>query len=157
MASGEVIREAATELFLRKGYLGTSMDEIAAQAGVSKQTVYTHFADKEQLFTDLVRSTMGVADEFIQVVTDRLPETDDLERDLGELARLYVTSVIQPRVLQLRRLVIGEAGRFPELARAYYERAPDRVIGTLTSCLRRLRERRLLHIKDPLLAASHLT
>jgi TetR/AcrR family transcriptional regulator, mexJK operon transcriptional repressor len=156
MASGEVIREAATALFLRKGYLGTSMDEIAAQAGVSKQTVYTHFADKEQLFTDLVRSTMDVADEFIQVVTDRLPETDDLDGDLRDLARLYVTSVIQPRVLQLRRLVIGEAGRFPELARTYYERAPDRVISALASCLQRLRERGLLGLEDPVLAASHL-
>jgi TetR/AcrR family transcriptional regulator, mexJK operon transcriptional repressor len=156
MASGEVIREAATALFLRKGYLGTSMDEIAAQAGVSKQTVYTHFADKEQLFTDLVRSTMDVADEFIQVVADRLPETDDLDRDLRDLARLYVTSVIQPRVLQLRRLVIGEAKRFPELARTYYERAPDRVISALASCLQRLRERGLLRLEDPVLAASHL-
>jgi TetR/AcrR family transcriptional repressor of mexJK operon len=151
-----VIREAATELFLRNGYLGTSMDEIAAQAGVSKQTVYTHFADKERLFTELVLGNTGRADEFVAVMTDLLDRSDDLERDLRDLGRRYVRSVIQPQVLRLRRLVIGEAGRFPDLARTYYERVPERVIGTLASCLARLAERGLLRVDDPPLAARHL-
>jgi TetR/AcrR family transcriptional regulator, mexJK operon transcriptional repressor len=132
------------------------MDDIAALAGVSKQTVYTHFADKERLFTDLVRGNADVVDGFVDAMTLMLDDTDDLEGDLRELARRYVTSVIQPRVLQLRRLVIGESGRFPDLARAYYERAPERVIATLASRLRHLAERGLLHVDDPLLAANHL-
>lgn len=147
--------EAATALFLRSGYQGTSMDEIAAQAGVSKQTVYTHFADKEQLFTELVRGNTGRAGAFIESIT-ALEATDDLERDLGELARRYITSVIQPGVLQLRRLVIGEAGRFPELAREYYEGVPLRVIHTLAATLERLAGRGLLSVDDPQVAATHL-
>jgi AcrR family transcriptional regulator len=52
------IVEAARALFLRKGYVATSMDEIAADAGVSKQTVYSHFADKEGLFTQIVTAAV---------------------------------------------------------------------------------------------------
>ena len=54
----KAIVEAATTTFLENGYLGTSMDEIAALAGVSKQTVYKHFADKEGLFSEVVTSTV---------------------------------------------------------------------------------------------------
>jgi TetR/AcrR family transcriptional repressor of mexJK operon len=146
--------EAATTLFLRNGYSGTSMDEIAALAGVSKQTVYTHFADKQRLFTDLILGNIEIVDEFVDALTLILQDTNDLEKDLHELARRYITSVIQPRVLQLRRLLIGEASRFPELARKYYERAPERVIATLASQMRQLAERGLLHLDDPLLAAQ---
>src|SRR5262245_14279457 len=59
----KVIMEAATRAFLRQGYLGTSMDEVAAQAAVSKQTVYKHFSDKKRLFADIVNDTTGDVDE----------------------------------------------------------------------------------------------
>jgi TetR/AcrR family transcriptional regulator, mexJK operon transcriptional repressor len=150
------IMEAATTLFLRNGYQGTSMDEIAALAAVSKQTVYKHFADKERLFSDIVLGITERADEFVQVVDLTLRHTGDLEKDLGELARRYLATVMQPQVLQLRRLVIGEAGRFPELARAYYERAQERVLVMLASRLQGLAERGLLRVDDPLVAAKHL-
>jgi len=155
LASAGVIMEAATELFLRKGYSGTSMDEIAALAGVSKQTVYTHFTDKERLFTDLVLRNTERVDEFVDALTLLLQGSDDLETALSELARRYITSVIQPQVLQLRRLVIAEAGQFPELARSYYERVPERVLATLASRLQDLADRGLLHLDDPRLAANH--
>jgi TetR/AcrR family transcriptional regulator, mexJK operon transcriptional repressor len=155
LQSGAAIREAATTLFLSNGYLGTSMDEIAARAGVSKQTVYTHFADKERLFTELVLGNTERVDEFVDVMTDVLHDTDDLDEDLRELARRYVSYVIQPRVLQLRRLVIGEASRFPEVARTYQERVPERTIAALARMLERLAGRGLLTLEDPRLAAEH--
>jgi TetR/AcrR family transcriptional regulator, mexJK operon transcriptional repressor len=149
------IMEAATTLFLRNGYQGTSMDEIAALAAVSKQTVYKNFADKERLFSDIILGVTDNAERFVQVATTMLQETEDLERDLRELARRYLASVLQPEVLQLRRLVIGEAARFPELGRTYYERAPERVLATLATLLQDLADRGLLRLDDPLLAASH--
>jgi len=147
--------EAAATLFLRNGYLGTSMDEIAALARVSKQTVYTHFADKERLFTDLVLRNALLVDEFLDTIAAMLRNTTDVEKDLGALARRYVRYVTRPQTLHLRRLVIGEAGRFPELARAYYERVPQRVLATLASEFAHLTERGLLRTDDPRLAADH--
>jgi TetR/AcrR family transcriptional repressor of mexJK operon len=155
MASAGVIREAATTLFLRSGYLGTSMEEVATLAGVSKQTVYTHFADKERLFTDLVLVATDRVDEFLRYATGLLQDTDDLETDLREVARRYLAFVLRPDLLQLRRLVIGESGRFPELARTYYERAPERTLATLASCFQRLADRGLLRLDDPRLASWH--
>jgi TetR/AcrR family transcriptional repressor of mexJK operon len=150
------IMEAATTLFLRKGYLGTSMDDVAALAKVSKQTVYKHFVDKERLFADLVLGITGRADELAQAVAPILEDTEDLEKDLRQVARRHIASVMRPEVLQLRRLVISEADRFPELARTYYERAPGRVINTLAASLKHLAGRGLLRLDDPLLAAHHL-
>src|SRR5215831_11199910 len=155
MASAGVIREAATTLFLRNGYLGTSVEEIATLAGVSKQTVYTHFADKETLFTDLIRSATDRVDDFLEHLTDVLPDSDDLVGDLRQVARRYLAQVLRAELLQLRRLVIGESGRFPELARAYYERAPGRTLATLASCFGLLAERGLLRLDDPAAAARH--
>ena len=155
LASGGVILDAATTLFLRHGYAGTSMDEIAALAGVSKQTVYTHFADKERLFSDLVLRNTDRVDEFVDALPRLLPDGDELEKDLRSLARRYITTVIQTRVLQLRRLVIAEGSQFPDLARTYYERVPERVLVALGSHLQRLAERGLLRLEDPQLAANH--
>ena len=155
LQSGGAIREAATTLFLRNGYVGTSMDEVAALARVSKQTVYTHFDDKERLFTELVLSNTERVDDFVDEMTALLERAADPERDLGELARRYLGAVVRPQVLQLRRLVIGEAGRFPDLARAYHERVPERVVGALASGLEALAGRDLLRLDDPQLAAQH--
>jgi TetR/AcrR family transcriptional regulator, mexJK operon transcriptional repressor len=148
------IMEAATALFLRQGYQGTSMDQVAELAAVSKQTVYKHFADKYQLCRAIVLDAAGTVDSFGAALAV-LHETKDLEKDLGELARWYISSVTQPRVLQLRRLVIAEAMHFPELGRAYYEQVPKRSIDALAACLQRLAERGLLQIAEPQLAACH--
>jgi TetR/AcrR family transcriptional regulator, mexJK operon transcriptional repressor len=148
------IIEAATEAFLRGGYRGTSMDEIAAAAGVSKQTVYKQFSDKQRLFVEIVTGTVGeVADPVHDEVRD-LRETGDLPADLRDLARRQLTTVLQPRVLRLRRLVIAEAARFPELGRVFYEQGPGRTIAALAATFERLAERGLLHVPDPLLAAD---
>jgi TetR/AcrR family transcriptional regulator, mexJK operon transcriptional repressor len=149
------ILEAATTAFLRKGYLGTSMDEVAALAGVSKQTVYKHFADKQSLFTEIVTSTVNEVAEPVYNEVLNLQDTGDIESDLRDLARRMLAGVIQPRVLQLRRLVIGEAGRFPELGRTFYEQGPGRTIAALATAFERLAARGMLQLDDPLLAAQH--
>ena len=151
------ILDAATTIFLRQGYLGTSMDEIAARAGVSKQTVYKHFVDKERLFVEIVVANVDeisdrVHEEVLQLVDSRGP---DLQRDLRELGRRLLAGVLQPRVLELRRLVIGEATRFPELGRAFYERGPGRTIDAMARAFEGLAACGELCVEDPRLAAAH--
>src|SRR5262245_21515130 len=120
------ILDAATTLFLRQGYPGTSTGQVAELAGVSKQTLYKYFADKDQLLRAVVLGAVaGTVDQLVAALAV-LSETTDLERDLSELARWYIGSVIRPNILQLRRLVIAEAARLPELGRAYYQQAVQR-------------------------------
>ncbi len=156
LASGGAIREAAARLFLENGYQATSMDDIAAAAHISKQTIYTHFPSKEQLFADLVLGNAERVEGFVEALRTTFEQAPVMEDGLRDVARLYVRFVIRPEVLQLRRLVIGEAGRFPELARTYYERVPERVYDALAALLGKLANEGRLQIEDPRLAAHHL-
>jgi TetR/AcrR family transcriptional repressor of mexJK operon len=150
-----VVVDAAITLFLRHGYLGTSMDQIAAFAAVSKPTVYKFFPDKEQLFTAIVLETLDRAGAPFLAELSRLAETGQLADDLRDLARRYLTTVTQPAVLQLRRMVIGASHQLPALASAYYERAPEQTLRTLADCFRQLADRGLLRAPDPDQAAAH--
>jgi TetR/AcrR family transcriptional repressor of mexJK operon len=151
----QAIIAAATELFLRHGYLGTSMDQVTAAAAVSKPTVYRFFTDKEQLFTAIVLGTLDRAGGPVRARVELLARTTDLPSDLRVLAREYLTAVTQPGVLQLRRLVIGASHQLPALARAYYERAPEQTMDALAGCFSHLTSRGLLRCPDGRLAAAH--
>lgn len=149
------ILDAATTAFLRTGYVGTSMDEIAALARVSKQTVYKHFADKERLFTAIVNAAVEAAGDPVWEDATALADSDDPATALRALARRQLEQVMQPRLMQLRRLVIGEAGRFPQLGRAFYEHGPGRSVAALATAFERLTARGLLRAGDAELAATH--
>ena len=149
------IVDAATELFRRDGYRGTSMDAVAKEAAVSKQTVYAHFADKQALFTAIVEGTLDRAGGRTRTEIDGLRDTADLAADLRELARRYLEAVMRPEVLDLRRMIIGEAAAQPELARTYYERAPESTLAALTETFGHLAGRGLLRVAEPRVAAGH--
>jgi TetR/AcrR family transcriptional repressor of mexJK operon len=154
MASGGAIREAATGLFLARSYAATSMDDIAAAAQVSKQTIYTHFRNKEELFADLVMGNAERVEGFATAIA-QTSEAAHLTAGLRALARRYVGFVIMPEVLRLRRLVIGESSRFPALARRYYEAVPGRVVDELASLFTGLAGQGRLRVTDANLAAQH--
>ena len=151
----EAIVEAAKDLFLRGGYLGTNMDEIAALSGVSKQTVYKHFASKEALFIEIVNSMTNTAGETVHNQIPELEEGGDVASYLVDYATRQLTVVLTPPIMQLRRLVIGEVGRFSELGKVLYERGPERAINMLAALFERLAERGVLATDDANVAASH--
>ena len=151
----QAILDAATTLFLREGYLATSMDQIAAAASVSKQTVYKQFTDKRSLFREIVTGTVAEVIDPVAEQVAGLRDCTDLAADLQGLARALLARVIQPRVMQLRRLVISEAGRFPELGRLFYDGGPGRTIDALAATFESLAARGTLRLQDPQLAAEH--
>lgn len=153
----QAILEAATAVFMAKGYAGTSMDDIAKLAAVSKQTVYKHFADKEKLFAAIVLATTGRVETMIDLVADIPTDEDALEENLLRLARQFLTSLTHPQVLQLRRLIIANADTFPDLGAAWYEQGFERILATLATTFQRLADQGLLRIDDPLLAANHFS
>jgi TetR/AcrR family transcriptional repressor of mexJK operon len=149
------ILSAGRDLFLSNGYQGTSVDQIAASAEVSKQTVYKHFGDKHELLLAIVDNALAAT---VTPFLDRiraLADTTDLESDLTTLAADYLRAVLQEPVVQLRRLVVGEANRVPELAQLYYEQAPARTLAAFAECFAVLHRRRLLDVPEPAVAAEH--
>src|SRR3954447_11213863 len=76
------ILDAAREVFLKNGYPGASMDEVAALADVSKVTVYKHFSDKHSLFIAVFTGAIEEAEESSRSLVDHLAESVDVETDL---------------------------------------------------------------------------
>lgn len=149
------ILDAARPLFLQHGYLGTSMDDVAALAKVSKQTVYKNFGDKRRMFIELLTGDMGSADATVAALATTVPDSQDLEADLRAFARAYLTAVMQPHLTRLRRVVIGEAERFPELAAAWWASGPAQAYVMFARWFEELDRRGLLRLDDPVLAAQH--
>src|SRR5690606_15280117 len=83
-----------------------------------------------------------------------LDEGGDITAYLVDYAHRQLAVVLTPRIMQLRRLVIGEVARFPDLARVLYERGPQRAVAALATMFERLAKRGLLRIDDPMTAAA---
>ncbi|SDU84677.1 TetR/AcrR family transcriptional regulator [Jiangella alkaliphila] len=151
------ILEAATEVFLQHGYIGASMDEVAAKAAVSKQTVYKQFADKEHLFAEIIVGRTGALGDRLAAVYATLDDATDVRTALRDVGGQLLQSLSRPDVLQLRRLVIAEADRFPDVSGTWWERAFHPSLVLLGEALQRMAGRGLLRdLDDPTLAAYHL-
>ena len=149
------ILETAASVFCREGYGGANIDLIAGQAGVSRQTVYNHYRDKETLFRAVVaevteRSNAGV---FATIAT--FPDhPNDLEAELTEFAvRLSMNCVCSRDGKFLRRLVQNEGERYPELFAAWREDGPGKTWAALAARFARLAHSGYLELDDPDAAA----
>jgi TetR/AcrR family transcriptional regulator, mexJK operon transcriptional repressor len=151
----QAILEAATSIFLRDGYLGASMDEVAEKSAVSKQTIYKNFGSKEALFIEIVFGMTRRTGDVVQEEDLEVADRDSLAASLEGYAYRQLSVVLTPRIMQLRRLVIGEVGRFPDLAKVLYENGPLRAMRKLAEIFKDLSDRNLLRANDPMMAASH--
>lgn len=124
----KVILSAAQEVFLRDGFAGASMDELATVARVSKMTVYRHFQSKEALFEGVLREICSDV-----VIGARVPEGASLRDELRILGRAFITLVSDPGRLKTYRLVMSEAERASHISRLFYENAVLGVLGFLAA------------------------
>jgi TetR/AcrR family transcriptional repressor of mexJK operon len=123
------ILAAASELFMAQGYGAASMDAVARAAGVSKATLYAHFASKDRLFATIIND----ACHENMTLAELLPEdATDLGVALTALGQRMLRFLLEDRALAMHRVVIAESVRFPELGRAFYDNGPAvfrRVVG----------------------------
>jgi Transcriptional regulator len=141
------VLNAAQECFLEHGYASTSMDMVAARAGVSKATIYAHFQNKDDLFGAIISRFCDTHAEGLGTV--EVDVSLDGRSALTLLARHLLTMLIQPEVLGIYRMVVAESARDPALARTYYESGPLRGKARLTEALKSLDARGLLRVPDP--------
>jgi len=147
---------AARELFLSRGYAGTTVDDIAAHAGLTKRTVYNNYPDKEALFRQIVLDVTGFADAFARGLRQEFTgiTAANLHTALDDLGRRLALGIVRPEVVAIRRLLIGESREFPALATQYFDRAPGQVLEALASGFRRLTRNGLLEVADSRRAAA---
>ncbi|QKW20910.1 TetR/AcrR family transcriptional regulator [Kitasatospora sp. NA04385] len=149
---------AAMAVFGREGYARASMDAIAAQAGVSKRTVYNHFSDKETLFLSVALETSGALTERIgELAARRLDDVTDLRADLIAFAADRAREVVGAGDhAALGRAIRAEAGNIPpEALRAWEEAGVVAALRDQEVRLRRLADEGHLVVEDAGLAAEH--
>lgn len=148
------ILAAGARLFMGVGYASVSMDAIAKEAGVSKATVYAHFASKESLFGAIVGERCTAIAAQAEEIASHAASADGALREMG---RLWMRFLLQPESVAIHRTVIAECARFPDLARAFYEAGPGSGHAWLS---RRIQEEqrhgRLRPDADPAVAADHM-
>jgi AcrR family transcriptional regulator len=137
------ILDAALDIFAEHGYAAARLDDVAARAGVAKGTIYLHFADKRSLFMDLVR---GAAAPMIERIGELAVADAPIDQLLRVLAERFQTEVLGTRRKEVFRLVIAEAGRFPELAEFYHRDIISRILPLLREALARAARRGELRV-----------
>jgi AcrR family transcriptional regulator len=122
-ARREAILAAALDEFSARGFTAARLEDVARRAGVAKGTIYLHFANKETLFQELVRTMLGP----LVATLDQLPAADlPIRAAVERFADLFVTGIYGTRRRDVVHLVISEGARFPKLAEFYYREVVER-------------------------------
>ncbi len=149
-AKRQQILEGARRIFLHDGFDGASIGDIVRAAGVSKGTLYAYFPSKEKLFEALM-----VEDRRKQA--EALFTIDENDRDvaavLRRLGHSFLDMLLAPASLELLRIVIGAAAKFPGIGKAFFDAGPCRGTSRLGCYFERMTEQGVLHVDHPELAA----
>jgi TetR/AcrR family transcriptional repressor of mexJK operon len=149
-SKSELVLAAAERCFLARGFGAVSMDAIAREAGVSKATVYAHFADKAALFGAVIAR---LSERFGGFSAEAL-DPAAAEASLTTLARRLLELVLSPEAIALNRIIIAEVTRFPELGEAFWQAGPARTRTEIEAFLRRATAAGTLTVPDPRQAAE---
>ncbi|HLA29904.1 MAG TPA: TetR/AcrR family transcriptional regulator [Pseudomonas sp.] len=151
LAKRQAILEAAKTLFLSNGYDGSSMDAIAAEAGVSKLTVYSHFTDKEKLFAAAVKSK---CEEQLPELLFELSEDAPIDSLLLDIGRGFNTLINSRESVELHRVMVSLAAQDSKLSKMFYDAGPQRLLDEMAHLLRQADQAGKLRIGDPQSAAD---
>jgi TetR/AcrR family transcriptional regulator, mexJK operon transcriptional repressor len=143
---------AARAAFFTNGYAGTTMSSIAAAVGGSKTTLWSYFPSKQDLFTAVVDDIVETYGQSLEVPMDA---QSTLESGLRDFGRAMMDIVLSQPIIDLHRLVIGEAGRFPELATLFFERGAKRGRAKLSAYIAHAMDQGHIRKGDPSIAARH--
>lgn len=139
--------ERALDLFLKKGFAQTTLDDIAATLRMTKRTIYTQYGNKEALFKAAVQQAI----EIVLVTADELQalDTGDLENTLKAVALLRVKRVLSPEGMRLQRIINAETYRFPELQETLYQESVGPTVVFLTNLLQDCAARGEIDVDEP--------
>lgn len=144
-AKREGIVRSANSLFMKNGYSLTSMEAVAKNAGVSKLTIYSHFANKDELFKEVIRlrcEKLATAESFMALAKEPVKEA------LLQLGINFTSLVFTPDSVRLHRIMQAEAVRHPKVVQIFYETGPKHVRGEFARLLQAWQEQGQLSIPD---------
>lgn len=144
LAKREQILAGARTVFLRDGFAGAGTDAIAAEAKVSKRTLYAYYPSKEELFADVMRrlTIENPQTRALESIEEMSPgDEEELRRDLLELAGKIIATMMQPDYLALLRTTIADTHRFPQLGGLFRATVPERALRSFAVFIERGRER----------------
>lgn len=114
--SREAIVSAAERLFLKRGFGGVSMDELAEEAGVARRTLYNQFASKEEILREML---FRVSTQLGSVLPPGIETQGDVEDVLRLIARAVLAFQAPPEFVGLVRMTVADARQFPWIATAF--------------------------------------
>lgn len=133
------IVQGAMAVFAEKGFAATRLDDIAARAGVSKGALYLYFATKEDLFRAVVRDAVSPNMAMVKalIASHPGPFADLVRAVTDRVATLIATTPLGG----VAKMVISEAGNFPELARLWYDELVSELIGAVATAIEAAQDR----------------
>jgi len=139
------IVRAANSLFMKNGYSLTSMEAVAKNADVSKLTIYSHFANKDELFKEVIRLRCDklAAPESFMALADQ-----PVEKSLLKLGIDFTSLVFRPDSIRLHCIMQAEAARHPKVVQIFYETGPKRVRSEFAKLLQEWNNQKKLIIPD---------
>ncbi|GGK57698.1 TetR/AcrR family transcriptional regulator [Amphritea balenae] len=146
-----LILAAAEQLFTEKGFQSTSMDMVAKEAGVSKQTVYSHFGNKDELFVAAINKKCIAYDLATVGVVDLDPA--QLRASLITLAQRFSALILSNEAVNVYRTCVSQAESYPHVARMFHTAGPKQVIAEVAKMMAAYQQMGVLKIADSHTAA----
>lgn len=148
-AKRQQILDAAIKLFTEQGYAATSMDLIAKNADVSKQTVYSHFGSKDELFS----ASIEYKCESLHILDLSLHNLSEPQTILLKLAQNFTEFITSKEACAVHKICVFESTTYPQVSEMFYKAGPLRVTNEVTLLMEKLHEQKILDIENPKYAA----